>query len=46
LKGLSQNQRSINSAFYSKIEIDAALENAWTVDHSLLLITLIGWLRI
>ena len=30
---ITQSARSINSAFYSKIEIDAALGNAWTVDE-------------
>ena len=29
--------RSINSAFYSEIEIDAALGNAWTVDRQLII---------
>ena len=36
-KLITQSARSINSAFYSKIEIDAALGNAWTVDRQLII---------
>jgi len=34
---ITKSARSINSAFYSKIEIDAALGNAWTVDRQLII---------
>ena len=34
---IAKSARSINSAFYSKIEIDAALGNAWTVDRQLII---------
>jgi|SRR5215203_1209403 len=34
---ITTSARSINSAFYSKIEIDAALGNAWTVDRQLII---------
>src|SRR6187402_360116 len=33
---ITKSARSINSAYYSKIEIDAALGNAWTVDRQLI----------
>lgn len=36
-KLISKSARSINSAYYSKIEIDAALGNAWTVDRQLII---------
>ena len=34
---ITKSARSINSAYYSKIEIDAALGNAWTVDRQLII---------
>ena len=33
---IKKSAKSINSAYYSKIEIDAALGNAWTVDQQLI----------
>ena len=33
---IEKSAKIINSAYYSKIEIDAALGNAWTVDQQLL----------
>lgn len=34
---ITKSAKSINSAYYSKIEIDAALGNAWTVDRQLII---------
>ena len=34
---IEKSARSINSAYYSETEIDAALGNAWTVDQQLIL---------
>ena len=36
-KLIVRSATSINSAYYSKIEIDAALGNAWTVDQELII---------
>ena len=36
-KLITKSARSINSAYYSKIEIDAALGKAWTVDRQLII---------
>ena len=33
---IKKSAKSINAAYYSKIEIDAALRNAWTVDQQLI----------
>lgn len=33
---IEKSAKSINSAYYSKIEIDAALGNVWTVDRQLI----------
>jgi N-acetylglutamate synthase-like GNAT family acetyltransferase len=33
---IQKSAKSINSTYYSKIEIDAALENAWAVDQQLI----------
>ena len=33
---IEQSAKSINSAYYSKTEIDAAIGNAWTVDQQLI----------
>ena len=36
-KLIEKSAKSINSAYYSKTEIDAALGNAWTVDKQLII---------
>jgi GNAT superfamily N-acetyltransferase len=36
-KLIQKSAKSINAAYYSKIEIDAALGNAWTVDKQLII---------